>query len=243
MGIFSKLFSGASDDDPLAALLAEASRSPARRAAFYRALADGTLWVPGGMTNGELLVRPYQVHGRSVLLVFTSRSAATALRDRPEMIELPMRSVCGMAPMFDGVILNYGTRTEKEFTAPELRGLLDGSIFELVEAEQGLLIGQPKEFPVRLMNELKRAFPSRPEITAAYIAQVTEEGRSGAPTIVIGIEAGISDEAFEEMRPKLERISEAAGASGVTFMKLADDPIAQYMRTETKAFYEGSSLA
>ena len=39
-----------------------------------------------------------------------------------------------------------------------------------------IVLGQPKEYPVRLMEELKAKLPARPEVRAAYIAQMFEEG-------------------------------------------------------------------
>lgn len=242
MGIFSNLFSRQPATDPLAALLADAAREPARRETFYRALLEGSLWTPAEMEDGALMVRPYQVHGRNVLLAFTSRENATSLRDKPSMLELPARTVLAASAGFDGLVLNYGNPTEKEFTHPEMRGLLDGSIFDLVEGRHSLLLGQPKEYPVRLMNDLARAFPSRRELMAAYIAQVSEEGDDGEPTIVIGVETVMSDDEFEEVRAKLERMAEVAEAHSVVFMKLGDDPIAHYMRAETKAFYRNDEV-
>jgi hypothetical protein len=242
MGFLSNIFSKRPASDPIAALLAEAARDPARRKAFYLALLDATLWMPAEMEEGEMFVRPYEVHGRKVVLAFTSRDLATSLRDKPSMLELPARSVLSAGAGFDGLVLNYGTPGEKEFTGPEMRSLLDGSIFDLVDGERALLLGQPKEFPVRLMNDLARAFPSRREIGAAYIAQVAEAGEEGDPAIVIGIDTTMSDEEFEDVRAKLERMAEIAEAPGVLFMKLGDDPVAHYMRAETKPFYRNDEL-
>jgi hypothetical protein len=240
MGFLSNLFSRSSPTDPLDALLAEASREPSKREEFYHALLDATLLVPGEIMEGELFVRPYTVENRKSLLIFTAPDQASSLRDHPPLVEMKGEILLRAGLGFDGVALNYGNRNEKWFTAPELRALLDGSIFGLLEygsSGSGLLIGQPKEYPVRLMNELSRAFPTRSEIAAAYIAQTMREGEMAEPKLVIAIDTTMSEEDFRVMEEKLVRLAEALEVN-VDFTRLKGDPLGEYLRSETKAFYQ-----
>ncbi|MDB5033235.1 MAG: sseB [Chlorobi bacterium] len=245
MRFLSKLFAGSPADDPLDALLADAVRAPELREAFYRRLLAATLMVPGEQRDGELLLRPYDLYGKRSILLFTSRAPASSLRDHPPLVELPARVLLEVSLGFDSVILNYGNRNEKEFTPPEIRGILDGSIFSSgadAGAFGGIMVGQPREYPVRLMNELRSALPSRPDVLRAYIAQVSTEGVTEEPKIVMAFETGMSDDDFELFRGRVGLLAGSVGAEGVHFVRLAADGLGEYLRTETKPFYDADEL-
>jgi hypothetical protein len=228
-------------DDPLARLLDDATWNTARRAEFYRALLEQTLYVPGQMEQGELLVRPYDVDGRKALLLFSSPAKLqSALRDRPGYVAVPARAMFQAAATFDGVILNYGAPRVKEFTHSEIAALLDGSIFTAPAAtdhSNSIVLGQPKEYPVPLMEALRQGLPTRPEIRAAYIAQMYATGSQDEPRIVIAFDAAMSDSDFHEFLERVRSLSGSLGHADILFTRLESDGLGEYLRSETAPFY------
>lgn len=240
MGLLSR-FRSNTPADPLGDLLQQAGDDPARRLRFYRGLLAGHLHVPGEIHDGELFIRPYTLSGRKTLLFFTIPSLASVLRDKPALVELPAETLLRASDAFDAAILNYGSRNQKEFTASEIRALLDGSIFTHHDAElpsPAILIGQPKEYPVRLMNELARALPARPQIAAAYIAQMTYEEAPEKPVMVIALATDVDDATFAKIRENVLRLAAMLDVASLDVQRLTDDALGHYFRTETKPFYE-----
>jgi hypothetical protein len=250
MGFLKNLFSRSGDsgtDDPLDRLIIEATENPARREAFYRELLRSRLWVPGELHDGEVLIRPYELDERKTILIFSSPDRmAEGLRERPEFFGANGHVLLESLPPFDSLLLNYRTRTQKEFTPSEVAAILDGSIFVQGQegshcASRGMIVGQPKEYPVRLMEELKRRLPARDEVHAAYLAQTVEEG-SEEPHIIIAFETELNDEEFELLRSRATELAVACQAEGVQFARLANDALGEYMRKESEPFYRAAKV-
>ncbi|MBC8146247.1 MAG: SseB family protein, partial [bacterium] len=99
----------------LEVLLDRASRSERHREAFYRGLLDESVWVPGRIDAGEVFIQPFDLDGRQTILVFTSeRVLDEALRDHAGALHLPGRALLETLPQFDGLVLDYRTRLQKE---------------------------------------------------------------------------------------------------------------------------------
>jgi hypothetical protein len=245
MSFLSKLFPKKNEKEPdlLDMLVEEASHDIGKRSEFYRTLLASRLWVPGEARDGELFIRPYTIDGRKALLLFSSpERMAEGLRERPEFFGVTGRALLEAIPGFDSLILNYRTRTQKEFTSSEVAALLDGSIFEESNESCGvprqIVLGQPKEYPVRLMEELKAKLPARSDVRAAYIAQLYEEGTMDAPRIVIAFETEMEEESFEVFRGRAMQLAEACDAGDPIFTRLEDDGLGEYLRKETEPFYK-----
>jgi hypothetical protein len=250
MNFLKNLFSRSSDsgtDTPLDRLILEATENPGRRELFYRELLRSRLWVPGELHDGEILIRPYELEERKTILIFSSPDRmAEGLRDRPEFFGANGRALLESLPPFDSLLLNYRTRTQKEFTPSEVAAILDGSIFNQEEegshcASRPMIVGQPKEYPVRLMEELKRRLPARDEVRAAYLAQIMEEGID-EPRIIIAFETGMGEQEFELFRSRAMELASACQAEGVEFRRLASDALGEYMRKESEPFYRAALL-
>lgn len=246
MGVFSRLFSKSRDlpdqpSDPLDELLRAAASDVERRTEFYRALPECTLVVPGEIGEGELFVRPYEVHGRKALLVFSSpEKLRQGLKDAPEFVELGGRTLLEAALGFETLVLNYGAPHDKEFTRSEIESILDGSI--LAEScgtgnYRAMLLGQPKHYPVPLMTQLQEWLPSQPEIRAVYIAQMTEEG-SQESRIVMAFETDVEEERFRALMNNVAFFADATDAGDILLTRLVDDGLGAYLHSETRPFYQ-----
>lgn len=239
MGLFS-IFRSKPDTDPLDDLLGRAANDSSRRSQFYRVVMESPVHVPGEVQDGELFIRPYTLDGRKTLLFFSSPRLASALRDRPALVELPGRMLLQAGAGFESVIMNYASRNQKEFTLSEIAAMLDGSIFSEGPgcAVSTVVIGRPKEYPVRLMNELSHRFSSTLEIRAAYLAQISPQETSYAPVVMIVLDADCDDDTFQDIRGNIIRLASQFDAPRLDVVRLADDPLGAYVRGEVEAFYE-----
>jgi hypothetical protein len=215
-------------------LLDKASRSPRHRAEFYRALLEEELWVPGALDEEGMLVQPFELDGRRVILLFTSeRRLREALRTVPGALHVEGRRLLEALPPFDAIVLDHATRLQKELTPSEVRAILDGSIVELLaRGATPIMLGRPKHYPVPLMDELRPILEADPGVRAAYLCQEQPEG--GEPRIVIALDGDHVDDALREVEARMS----AHGITGRA-MRLGSDATSEYMRKETGAFVKG----
>ena len=233
---FFKLFRTA---PTLETLLERASRVKGGREQFYRALLESDLLIPGESDAGGLYIRPYELDGRVTIFIFsTQERLAGRLGAQTEAITLAGHILFSHLPPFDRLILDDGSKLSKEFTRSEVAALADRSILATGEWEQSgtSIVGQPKKYPVALMEELKKSLPLRPEIVAAYIAQIQDTPAS-EPRIVIALETAMDEGEFAALTARAAMLATAVGAADVGFVRLAGDAVGEYLRTETEAFY------
>jgi hypothetical protein len=243
MSFFSRFRKSPSPTDQLERLLEAARNDSSRRSEFYRALLASELCVPGTLSDGELLIQPYDLGGHKTFMVFTSpERMAEGLLDRPPHFAIEAATLFAALPAFDVLVLNYRTRMQKEFTPSEVRALLDGAIFHAGGTDDSIILGKPKSYPVQLMEALKAKLPVRPEVRAAYVAQLFDPATMDAPRIVIAFETDMDDAGFEMLCGNAARIAEACGAEDVIFRRLENDAVGEYMRREAGAFYRVETL-
>lgn len=231
----------AEPDDLIDALLAGAVGNTEGRDTFYRELLEGELTVPGEAADGELFVRPYDINRKRTLLLFsTPLKLRRALPDNPPSVTLPSRTLLRAALTFDAAILNYRAPHAKEFTRSEMEAILDGSIFAQscsTGEYRSIILGQPKHYPVALMDHLRGTLPARREVRAAYIAQVAEEGSLGEPTVVIAFDTAMEGEKLKGLTDEASAAAARLGFGSVLFTRLANDGLGEYLRSETAPFY------
>jgi hypothetical protein len=214
-------------------LLEKASRHPRHREEFYHALLEEDVWVPGRIADGEVFIEPYELNGRTTILLFTSeRHLTEALRSAVGAIALPGRALLEALPPFDALLLEFATRLQKEMTPSEVAALLDGSIFGLLRDDDDVertMLGRPKHYPVALMDELRPLLASLRDVRAAYLCQAQHEG-DATPQIIIGIDGSMES---------LATIATFTGARdpSVRVVAMADDAVSEYMRRETEAWW------
>jgi hypothetical protein len=238
MSLFSRFRKPPSPAEQLERLLEAARNDSSRRNEFYRALLASELCVPGTLSDGELLIQPYDLGGRKTFLLFTSpERMVEGLLDRPEHFAIEGATLFAALPAFDVVVLNYRTRMQKEFTPSEVQALLDGTIFHAGGSDDAIILGKPKSYPVQLMETLKAKLPARPEVRAAYLAQLFDPATMDAPRIVIAFETDMDEGGFDMLCGNAARIAEACGAEDIIFRRLENDAVGEYMRREAGAFY------
>jgi hypothetical protein len=140
-------------------------------------------------------------------------------------------------------IINPYSDYGKELIPQEIERLLNGTIFEqnnemIIQSETEVQIGQPANYPDKLVNGLKSLFKNRPIIKAAYLAAIKMDKNENLPHLVIAI----------DLEGELKDISKEAGLLAekyldkneiVDFMQIDNKGgISDYFINQTKPFYE-----
>jgi SseB protein C-terminal domain/SseB protein N-terminal domain len=183
--------------------LMRAANEPGARPEFYRLLLESELYVIGKVDGaipnenglihvaaGAHLSLAYMPHdGHDFSLAFSSLARLQAFASESEQyIVLKGRD------LFENTrgayfMLNPGADYGKELLPQEIANLLDPKPTHRTitfEKETPVLVGQPEEYPRALMDALVVMFKQRPDVLAAYIAQIAFPGEDSHP--LIGVE-------------------------------------------------------
>lgn len=140
-------------------------------------------------------------------------------------------------------ILNPYSGYGKELIPQEIENLLNGSIFEqnnemTIQSDTEVQIGQPANYPDKLVNELKLLFANRPFVKAAYLAAIKMDKNEKLPHLVVAIDLdGELRDVSKEAGPLAEKCLDKNEI--VDFMQIDNNGgISDYFINETKPFYE-----
>ncbi|MBS2100829.1 enhanced serine sensitivity protein SseB C-terminal domain-containing protein [Carboxylicivirga linearis] len=140
-------------------------------------------------------------------------------------------------------ILNPYSDYGKELIPQEIESLLNGSIYKqndemTIQSNTEVHIGQPANYPDKLVNELKLLFKNRPFIKAAYLAAIKMDNNEKLPHLVIAIDLeGELRDISKEAGPLVEKFLDKNEI--VDFMQIDNKGgISDYFISQTKPFYE-----
>ncbi|MGU3413887.1 enhanced serine sensitivity protein SseB [Enterobacteriaceae bacterium C34A] len=185
----------------LETLLEQAATEPAHRPAFFRALLDATVWVPGTAAEGEQVVADSALDlqhwekddGTSVIPFFTSPEALQqAVEDEQAFVAMPVRTLFEMT-LGETLFLNAKLPTGKEFTPREISHLIgeEGnplSTQTVLEGGASLLLSEVTEPPAQMVDSLTTLFKTLKTVKRAFLCSI-KEGADEQPNLLIGIEA------------------------------------------------------
>jgi SseB protein C-terminal domain/SseB protein N-terminal domain len=237
--MLSKLF-GKKEPEPkmkfhpenrLEALLMQAAVKASLRPEFYKELLAADLYVlilPQENQSGKFTTQPGDTisvkgsvfNGKQLIPIFSSeRRLREYITGQDTLAKLNGQSLFAMfAAQNQGVILNPGSGYGKEFTAQEIAGLADGSIFQinkqLIEKDTQILLGAPAEPPTELIQNLIAYFEREPRVKRAYYAQIHMPQSDEAPHLIFAIEA---DGDFEPIASELGIIFREVAGQGQIF--------------------------
>ncbi|RLM26355.1 enhanced serine sensitivity protein SseB [Brenneria alni] len=251
-----------SPQNKLEEILVLASTEPAHRPEFFSELLEATVFVLGSSDDsddsddsdapGENILHEgshvqiqhwEKADGSSAIPFFSSLEALQmAVTEEQSFLALPARSLFEMtrgATLFLNPKLAYG----KEFLAQEVEHMLSGEGNGLVqqriiEEEMQVLIGQPAEMPVQMIDSLTQLFTKYRHVRRAFLAQIHEPDEKD-PHLLIGIEADND----------VEEIIRAAGSVAsdtlpderpvdLCLVKEGEPGISHYLTKHTTPFYE-----
>ena len=112
-----------------------------------------------------------------------------------------------------------------------------------MQKPEQILLGQPAEYPTKLVEALKQAFSQRPTVRAAYLAHCLIPSQGTAPHTAVGLDADDYDSLVVELGPVVT--SALAENQILDFISVRDGgAIAEYMLKETTPFHgEGRTQA
>lgn len=246
-----------SPQNKLEELLAQAAGEPAHRPAFFRELMDATVFILGQTDDpddsGEKILHAgsnvqiqhwEKADGSSAIPFFSSLEALQqAVTQEAPFLALPARSLFELtlgATLFLNPNLPYG----KEFLPQEVEHMLSdqGHGFvqqRVVEEETQVLLSQPAEMPVQMIDSLTQLFTQYRHVRRAFLAQIHEGGEQAAH-LLIGLDIDGGD---------VEEVIRAAGSVAsdtlpddrpVDLCLVKDDEpgVSHYLTRHTTPFYE-----
>jgi hypothetical protein len=89
------------------------------------------------------------------------------------------------------LVLNPASSHGKEFFPHEVEALLSSGVNHLavqrtVQKETQVLLGQPANYPTRMVSALKEFLPRHTNISAAYLCLMQEPAPDSKPSLVVG---------------------------------------------------------
>ena len=258
MGLFDKFNKKKTEntfpENNLEVFLMQAATDASARNDFYTELLRGELIV---ITNGQEKI----ADGRTVLEkdttvefltfengqipLFTSPNRIFdngALQEQVQFIAMKGEDLFNLTPGAT-FILNPYSDYGKELMPKEIESLLAGSIFKqndemAIQSGTEVQIGQPANYPDKLVYALKSLFKDRPFVKAAYLAAIKMDKSEKFPHLVIAV----------DLDGELKRISKEAGPLAeqfldrneiLDFIKIDNNGrISDYFINQTRPFYE-----
>jgi len=185
--------------------LVKAAADPAHRPQFYRDLVASDLFViehgDRSMTGGHrvleegmgLQIVNIEWEGRPYIPVFTSLPRLEAMiGEKSSYIAINalefMKITLGAELM-----LNPGADYGKALTKEEIASIVDGSLWRSNESytvgkATTITIGQPANYPTRLVEALSRYFKGTKQVQRAYLAHFMNPEHDETPHTLIGVE-------------------------------------------------------
>jgi hypothetical protein len=107
------------------------------------------------------------------------------------------------------------------------------------QGDAEVLLGQPAEYPEEFIAALKALFSQRPNVKAAYLAQMYVKGSPDPAHPAIGIDV---TNGFEEIQKEvgLEAQKNLREGQLVDLIPIASDTVSEYMTKHTEPFYKKS---
>lgn len=202
-------------ENALEALIIEASQKPEKRPDFYKAVLNYDIFVIGqpegpmredGMggfitsKGARAGLRCYEIEGHVATPIFSSlrrlEEWAKSEVDFIRMKGVDLFKALAQNPKMNAV-MNPKSSFGKYFDAAEIKAMLDGSIFELLDRrdrtielpdDKGLFIGQPAVWPAELIDKVVNYLKTTDDVEKAFLAQIYIENDSHKPHPLIAIQ-------------------------------------------------------
>ena len=244
------------EENDLERALRLAADDPGHRPDFYACLLDSTVYIVGhagdsgwgsrtveaGETvNIQSWTRP---DGSPVVPFFSSMALLRRAIDiESEYLKLPARSLLEIT-RGESLVLNPRSAYGKEFTPAEIEALLSDGIAPMPEKrvmpkQTEVLLGQPADYPHKMVNALSSFFAQRANVRAAYLALMHDRARGEKPNLVVGI--AVDGDAVPIVREAGTVISATVPQGQPVDMVIVEPGggrVSEYFLTEVEPFYE-----
>ena len=246
------------EENDLERSLRLAAGDPGHRPDFYACLLDSTVYVLGHAGDGGSGSRTVEAgdtvsiqswarpDGSPIVPFFSSMALLRrAIDAESEYLRLPARSLLEITKG-QPLVLNPGAPYGKEFTPNEIAALLcDGTApmpeTRVIAKQTEVALGQPADYPNKMVDALSSFFAQRASVRAAYLALMHDRARDEKPNLVVGI--AVDDDALPVVREAGTVISATTPQGQPVDMVIVEPgggEMSEYFLTEVEPFYERS---
>jgi SseB protein C-terminal domain/SseB protein N-terminal domain len=237
--------------NPLEVMMVEAQAGRMEMGVLMTALLSSPVYlVPGeGSDGGELaLVAREGRDGGLYIPAFTDRGRLERFSGSNRSASVPLRDLAPSWPVEVSLVIDPGDPIELVLPGHDFRRIAGGDEpggEETVPAGTSVMIGDPAEEPEAVLRAVAVACERRPEVIAAYRAQLHVDRAGERPHLAVGLVVEAPSEDHGELRSEVARSATAAGAEQVSVVvldRLAEgDAVAAYMLERTQPFYSRAS--
>ncbi len=244
-------------ENSLEKILRQAADEPAHRPEFYKVLLDSDIYVlgsAGGTGEGILnlaagskveIVNWEKQDGTPVIPFFSSLEVLQkSIETEQSYMMLPAKSLFEMT-LGANLFLNPKSLYGKEFLPEEARQLLsDGirgkPIQRIVEKETKIIIGQPANYPAKMIDSLSQLLAKHDSVKRAFLGLMHDVSVDEKPHLIVGIEADGDD--VESVLSEAGSVARDTAPEGeaVDFFRISEgEPgLSSYFLDESQPFYE-----
>lgn len=250
-------------EQQLEALFAQAYQDENFRAEFINQLLEANVYFPGdtGKVSGQGIEEHYleenekvqikswpnEEYGRVIPFFTSLNTMREAFNADENFICLPCKILFQMT-LGSLLILNPESDVSKPFYPDEIQLLFqDVTQAKTKFYEEGtqLRLGQPADYPQKVIEQLKKYFSDHEIVSSAYIGQVQASDEE-YPSLVVGVQLNeVLDElALEQINQNLSTIIKDSlqpiRPTALVFFNENEEcgVIEEYLKNETKPFYE-----
>lgn len=246
-------------------LFLQALHEPAYRAEFLEQLMNSDIYFPGSTEqtddsqtqeryleeNSTVNIKswPNEQYGRIIPFFTSLEKMSLAFESHENFICLSCKVFFKMT-QGSLLILNPESNAIKEFTPYEIQYLLEGDYSDQseaheIEAETEIMLGQPKQRPDFMLDQLAKLFTQYPEVDSAFFAQSYNPASGQAPTLIIGLLFGdvLETDKMNRLHATIGQVANDCLEVKITVDLLHLDPqksdqdIHHYLLNQTDAFY------
>ncbi|HEB59770.1 MAG TPA: enhanced serine sensitivity protein SseB [Gammaproteobacteria bacterium] len=249
------------EENRLESLLRLAIGEPAHRPEFYRVLLDTEVFILGHTGNEDgaeagmqslaagdrIAIQNWQRQDGSPIIPFFSSLAMlqAAIEDEQPYLVLPVKALFEMTRGAT-LVLNPISEFPKEFVSDEIAQLLENGPgtqpeTRVVEEETHVLLGQPGEYPAKMVDSLIQFFAKHAEVNAAWLALMHDTSVDDKPHLVVGIETdGEIEPVIREAGAVVMDTAPEGEPVDMYHVREGDSGLSEYFLKEVKPFYERS---
>lgn len=205
MPFFDFLKSNNRNDLSFESVFDKAADDIAYRPMFYKKLLDAELFLLTQDHSGhpekkfitdENTKISVRFFSNGIVPLFTSKERifdGNVIKGQVHTTSLNARSIFKMFNSDTDFIINPYSIIRKELLAIEVKSLLEGDFFkpddeQIIQPNEDILIGMPTDYPINLVETLKRYFDLRPVVKSAYLALIENKTRREFPHLLLGVD-------------------------------------------------------
>lgn len=252
------------EENRLEEILRLAADEPAHRPQFCEVLLNSQVFLLGTTgepsTNAEVNLAAgskiqiqhwEKADGSPVIPFFSSLEVLQkSINSEESYLALPVRALFEMTQGAT-LILNPKSDYGKEFVPAEVAHLLSIGISQapskrVVEKETKVLLGQPSNYPSKMIDSLTQLLAKHGNVKKAYLALMYDASVDEKPHLIIGIEG---DGDIEKVMREAGNVAADTAPKGEPVdlyrVKGNESGVSEYFINQTKPFYEkkwGSKL-